>query len=85
MNFSTLLKFFMILQISVHVKGSCLDDFIGDSYCDDENNNEGCNYDEGKIILNLVKLEFKEGQQLLLDFNSNLSLKRGLLFGRHQG
>ena len=85
MNFSTLLKFFTILQISVYVKGSCLDDFIGDSYCDDENNNEGCNYDEGKIILNLVKWEIKRRPQLLLDFNSNLSLKRGLLFRRHQG
>ena len=49
----------MILQISVYVKGSCLDDFIGDSYCDDENNNEGCNYDGGKIILNLVKCEIQ--------------------------
>ena len=49
----------MILQISVYVKGSCLGDFMGDGFCDDENNNEGCNYDEGKIILNLVKLEIQ--------------------------
>ena len=59
MNFSTLLKFFMILQISVSVKGSCLDEYMGDGYCDDENNIEVCNYDDGEIILNLVKWEIQ--------------------------
>ena len=55
MNFSTLLKVFLILQISVSVKCSCLDNYIGDGYCDDENNNDGCNYDEGKMIFDLFK------------------------------
>ena len=74
----------MILQISVYVKGSCLGDFMGDGFCDDENNNEGCSHDEGKIILNLGEMG-KSKTASSYYFNSNLSLKRGLLFRRHQG
>ena len=55
MNFSTLLKTFLILQLSISVKGSCLDDYIGDEFCDDENNNDGCDYDGGKTFVNLVR------------------------------
>ena len=61
MNFSTLLKTFLILQLSdISVKCSCLDDYIGDGFCDEENNNEGCNHDEGKIILNLELIQMGE-------------------------
>ena len=68
----------MILQISVYVKGSCLDDFIGDSYCDDENNNEGCNYDEGEIILNLVKCEIQRRPAAITWFQLWFLFKKGI-------
>ena len=76
MNFLTLLKTFLILQLSISVKGSCLDDYIGDDFCDDENNNDGCDYDGGKTFVNLVK--WVNFQKLLLDFNSNFSFNKGI-------
>ena len=43
-----LLRVFLIIQIiTTSVNGSCLDDYIGDDYCDDENNNPGCDHDGG--------------------------------------
>ena len=72
MNFSTLLKTLLILQLSISVKCSCLDDFIGDEFCDDENNNDGCDYDGGKRWANFQKY------QLLHDFNSNFSFNKGI-------
>ena len=61
MNLSTLLKTFLILQLSdISVKCSCLDDYKGDGFCDEENNNEGCNHDEGKIIFNLERSQMGE-------------------------
>ena len=39
------------MQLCVCVKCSCLDDYMADGYCDEENNNDDCNYDGSKISL----------------------------------
>ena len=33
--------------ITFGVSASCIDDFIGDRYCDEENNNPECDHDGG--------------------------------------
>ena len=35
---------------------TCINNVLGDTYCDDENNIEACNYDEGKMRSNLNNL-----------------------------
>ena len=48
MGLSNLLKVFLSIQIiTTSVNGSCLDEFIGDGFCDDENNKSDCEHDGG--------------------------------------
>ena len=58
MGLLSLLRVFLIIQIiTTSVNGSCLDDYIGDDFCDDENNNPGCDHDGGITIQILICLQ----------------------------
>ena len=52
MQAASLLKVLTTIQIfPAFVCGSCLDDFIGDGLCDDENNVLDCNHDGGESLV----------------------------------
>ena len=76
MNFSTALKTLLILELSVSVGGdsSCILDWIGDTYCDDENNHDGCDYDGGKVIRILIRTLNFQLRPVRFFFNSKFSL-----------
>ena len=38
--------------------GSDVPNYIGDGYCDDENNNEGCTFDGGDCCLDVVNADY---------------------------
>ena len=47
----SLLKVFLIIQlITTSVEDACVNDYIGDGFCDDETNNPGCEHDGGTIL-----------------------------------
>ena len=71
MNVTKYFSSIILLTIcSSLVKSACLNDYIGDGYCDDENNIFECNYDGGNYI-NLLIIKY---------FSVNL-FYRGLLHG----
>ena len=51
MGLKSLLKLFIIIRVSVpSVNCSCIDVYIGDGVCDDENNHPDCDHDGGRSI-----------------------------------